>query len=131
MGVGAALAAISYGAMIIEKHFTLDRKDGGVDSAFSLQPEEMKILVKESINAWQSIGKIFYGPTESEKGSLKFRRSLYVSKDMKKSEIFTKDNLRVVRPGNGLEPKYYEKALGKKASKKLVKGTALKWEFLK
>jgi pseudaminic acid synthase len=130
MGIGAAIAAISHGAKIIEKHFTLDRKDGGVDSAFSLQPEEMKLLVKESINAWQSLGKVSYGPTDSEKGSLKFRRSLYVSKDMKKSEIFTKENLRIVRPGYGLEPKYYDKVLGKKATKELNKGTALKWEFL-
>ena len=130
MGVGAALGAISHGANIIEKHFTLDRKDGGVDSAFSLQPEEMKTLVQESINAWKSIGKIFYGATESEKGSLKFRRSLYVSKDIEKNEVFTKENLRVVRPSHGLEPKHYEKVLGKKATKKLLKGTALKWEFL-
>ncbi|SVD18835.1 uncharacterized protein METZ01_LOCUS371689, partial [marine metagenome] len=87
MGVGAAVAAVAHGATVIEKHFTLRRADGGVDSAFSLEPEEMKSLVIETERAWQSLGKVTYGPTEAEKGSLTFRRSLYIGEDMKKGDV--------------------------------------------
>jgi len=107
MGVGAAVAAVAHGATVIEKHFTLRRADGGVDSAFSMEPEEMKQLVVETERAWQSLGKVNYGPTESEKGSVKFRRSLYIAEDMRKGDVLTEKNLRIVRPGLGLPPKYY------------------------
>ena len=131
MGIGVALAAISHGATIIEKHFTLDRNDGGVDSSFSTEPKEMKILVKESIRTWQSLGKISYGPTESEKGGIKFRRSIYIVEDMDSGEKLTKEKLRIIRPGKGLAPKYYDELLGRKVNQKLKKGTPLTWEMLK
>ena len=131
MGIGAALAAISHGATIIEKHFTLDRNDGGVDSSFSIEPKEMKILVKESVRTWQSLGEISYGPTESEKGGIKLRRSIYIVKDMDLGEKLTKENFRIIRPGKGLAPKYYDELLGRKVNQKLKKGTALTWGLLK
>jgi len=131
MGIGTALAAISHGATIIEKHFTLDRNDGGVDSSFSIEPKEMKILVKESVRTWQSLGEISYGPTESEKGGIKLRRSIYIVKDMDLGEKLTKENFRIIRPGKGLAPKYYDELLGREVNQKLEKGTALTWGMLK
>lgn len=130
MGVGAAVAAVAHGATVIEKHFTLSRADGGVDSAFSLEPEEMKQVAIETERAWQSLGSVTYGPTEAEKLSLKFRRSLYIAMDMKAGEKLTPENLRIVRPGMGLEPKYYEKLLGRKVNADVKKGTALNWDIL-
>ncbi len=130
MGIGASIAAVSHGATIIEKHFTLNRSDGGVDSAFSLEPTEMKSLVIETERAWQSLGKITYGPTEAEKSSTVFRRSLYIAKDMKEGEVMSNENLRVVRPGMGLSPKYFETLLGKKVNRDLKKGTAVSWDIL-
>ena len=131
MGVGAAVAAVSHGATIIEKHFTLRRADGGVDSAFSMEPKEMEALVVETERAWQSLGKVNYGPTEVEKPSLIFRRSLYIAKDMKKGDVLNKENLRIVRPGLGLPPKYYDILLGRKVNKDAKKGTAVKWEIVR
>ena len=131
MGIGTALAAISHGATIIEKHFTLDRNDGGVDSSFSIEPKEMKILVKESVRTWQSLGEISYGPTESEKGGIKLRRSIYIVKDMDLGEKLTKENFRIILPGKGVAPKYYDELLGRKVNQKLKKGTALTWGLLK
>jgi N-acetylneuraminate synthase len=125
------VAAVAHGATVIEKHFTLRRADGGVDSAFSLEPEEMKTLVTETERAWQALGKVTYGPTKSEKGSLKFRRSLYIAKDMKKGDILTKENLRIVRPGMGLPPKYYEVLLGRKVNQDVKKGVPVHWELIK
>ncbi|GAA0319196.1 pseudaminic acid synthase [Bacillus carboniphilus] len=125
MGTGVAVASVALGATIIEKHFTLSRADGGVDSAFSMEPEEMRTLVIETERAWQAMGKVTYGPTKSEKASLKFRRSIYVAKDIKAGERFTKDNIRIVRPGYGLEPKYYERVLTTTAKKDLSAGTPL------
>lgn len=130
LGIGVSLASIALGATVIEKHFTLDRADGGVDSAFSLEPHEMKMLVEESDRAWQSLGKITYGPTEKEKVSLQFRRSLYVGQDMKAGDTFNSENLRIIRPGLGLSPKYYEVFLGKKVSGNLKKGTPINWDLL-
>ncbi len=130
MGVGAAIAAVANGATVIEKHFTNSREDGGVDSAFSMEPLEMKQLVIETERAWQSLGKVTYGPTEAEKGSLVYRRSLYIARDMKKGDILNEKNLRIVRPGLGLEPKYYDELLGRKVNKDLKKGTALKWNLI-
>ena len=130
MGIGASVAAVSHGATVIEKHFTLNRSDGGVDSAFSLEPEEMKQLVIETKRAWQSLGTVTYGPMEAEKGSLVFRRSLYIAEDMKNGDVLSEKNLRIVRPGLGLEPKYYDILLGRKVSRDVKKGTAVKWEMV-
>lgn len=130
MGVGAAVAAVAHGATVIEKHFTLRRADGGVDSAFSLEPEEMKQLVIETEWAWQSLGKVTYGPTDAEKSSLTFRRSLYIAKDMKSGEELTTENLRVVRPGLGLPPKYYDVLLGRKVNRDVKKGVAVSWGII-
>lgn len=130
MGTGVAVASVALGATVIEKHFTLSRADGGVDAAFSMEPDEMAALVEETERAWQAMGNITYGATEKEKASLKFRRSIYVAKDIVEGEEFTKENIRVIRPGYGLEPKYYERVLGGKASKSLKAGTPLDWEML-
>src|SRR5690606_25677532 len=106
MGVGVAVAAVAHGATVIEKHFTLRRADGGVDSAFSLEPEELKSLVIETERAWQGLGSVFYGLTEAEKPSRAYRRSIYVAADIKAGDTFTPQNLRVVRPGKGLAPRF-------------------------
>ena len=131
MGIGSSVAAVSHGATVIEKHFTLNRSDGGVDSAFSLEPEEMKQLVIETERAWQSLGKIKYGTSEAEKGSLTSRRSLYIAEDMKKDDILNEKNLRIIRPGLGLPPKYYDVVLGRTVNQDVKKGTAVEWELIK
>ncbi|MGV3597423.1 MAG: pseudaminic acid synthase [Bacteroidota bacterium] len=130
MGIGAAIAAVALGAPVVEKHFTLRRADGGVDSAFSIEPEELKNLVIESERAFLAMGQVFYGVQEAEKKSLRFKRSLYVVKDVKAGDTFTADNLRVIRPGDGMQPKHYETILGKTASRDIKAGTPLTWELL-
>lgn len=130
MGVGASIAAVAHGASVIEKHFTLARADGGVDSSFSLEPHEMQSLVVETERAWQSIGHVRYGPSELEKKSLVFRRSLYISTDMKAGDMFTPENLRCVRPGLGLPPKYYEQLLGRNITIDATGGTPVNWSML-
>ncbi len=130
MGIGAALASVALGACLIEKHFTLSRADGGVDSAFSMEPGEMRQLVIETERAWHSLGKISYSPGEQESKSLKFRRSLYIAKDMEAGEVLTPENLRIIRPGYGLEPKYYDVLLGKKVNRSVKKGTPLSWDLI-
>jgi pseudaminic acid synthase len=130
MGIGAAIAAVALGAPVVEKHFTLRRADGGVDSTFSIEPDELKNLVIESERAFLAMGQVFYGVQEAEKKSLRFKRSLYVVKDVKAGDTFTTDNLRVIRPGDGMQPKYYETILGKKASQDIKAGTPLTWEVL-
>lgn len=130
MGVGVSVAAVALGATVIEKHFTLDRADGGVDSTFSLEPEEMKRLVIETERAWQALGQVSYGPTEKEKKSLGFRRSLYVVQDIKAGETLNSTNVRAIRPGHGLAPKYLDILLGKHVSHDLKAGTPLSWEVL-
>lgn len=130
MGVGAAVAAIALGATVIEKHFTLRRADGGVDSAFSMEPDEMHALVTETGRAWQALGKVQYGATEAEKGSLVFRRSLYIAEDLKAGDVLTRKNLRAIRPGYGLPPKYLEKLLGRKVNRMVKKGTPMQWELV-
>jgi pseudaminic acid synthase len=127
MGVGVSVASVALGAVVIEKHFTLCRADGGVDSTFSMEPAEMEQLVVESERAWQALGQVSYGPTEAEKKSIQFRRSIYVVKDLKAGDILTKDNIRAIRPGFGLPTKYFEMALGKKVSQDVAHGTALAW----
>jgi N-acetylneuraminate synthase len=130
MGVGVSVASVALGATVIEKHFTLSRADGGVDSAFSMEPNEMAQLVVETNRAWKSLGKISYGPTPAELPSLQFRRSIYVIKDIARGELFTMDNIGIIRPGLGLPPKYIDIVLGKEAKTDLSRGTALNWEHI-
>jgi len=130
IGIGAAVAAVALGASVIEKHFTLDRSDGGVDSTFSLEPVEFAQLVLETERAWQSIGRVTYGPTRAEERAVTRRRSIYVAEDLKAGEVLTKTNLRCVRPGYGLAPKHYERLLGKTARCDVKKGTPMRWELI-
>jgi sialic acid synthase SpsE len=130
MGIGASVAAVALGARVIEKHFTLRRSDGGVDSAFSIEPEELKNLVVESERAFLALGEIQYGVQQAEEKSIFYKRSIYVSEDIKAGEEFTEKNLRVIRPGNGLHPKHYTSLLGKKANKDYKKGTPFTVEYL-
>jgi N-acetylneuraminate synthase len=130
LGIGASVAAVALGATVIEKHFTLSRADGGVDSAFSMEPEEMAQLVRECLAAVQALGEIKYGPTPSEEKSLVFRRSIYAAKDMKAGEIIAQDNIRIVRPGKGLKPLFYEYLLGKKIKRDVKIGTPISWDLL-
>jgi pseudaminic acid synthase len=129
-GIGAAVAAVAFGASVIEKHFTLDRADGGVDSAFSLEPHELEALVRESRTAWLALGQAKIGPTEAEKGSRLRRRSIYVAEDMQAGDEFTTTNLRRIRPGHGLPPKFYPELLGRKAARAIKKGTPMSWDLL-
>lgn len=130
MGIGVAIASVALGARVIEKHFTLRRSDGGVDSTFSIEPEELESLVIESERAFLALGTVYYGVQEVEKKSLRFKRSVYVTKDIKAGEVFTTDNLRVIRPGDGMEPKYYEILIGKTAKIDIKLGTPITWEML-
>ena len=130
MGVGVSVASVALGATVIEKHFTLNRADEGVDSTFSMEPAEMAQLVAESERAWQALGQVSYGAPEAEKKSLVFRRSLYVVRDLKTGEVLTKDNVRAIRPGLGLPTKYLEMVLGKSVSCDVKRGTALGWELI-
>lgn len=129
-GIGVAVASVAMGASLIEKHFTLNRDDGGVDSKFSLEPHEMEMLVIETNRAWQSLGAVSYGPTESEISSIMFRRSLYITQDMKKGQALSRDNFRSIRPGFGLAPKHFNELMGKRVKKNLPKGTALSWDLI-
>lgn len=130
MGLGVSVASVALGATVIEKHFTLDRADGGVDSTFSMEPAEMAHLVRETERAWQALGQVNYGPTEAEKKSTQFRRSLYVVQDLKAGAVLTRENVRAIRPGLGLPPKYLEQVLGKTVKQDIKRGTALGWGLL-
>lgn len=129
-GVGTAVAAVALGACVIEKHVTLRRADGGVDSAFSLEPEEVATLVIETERAWMALGQIQYGVQRAEEKSRLFKRSIYVARDILAGEVFSAENLRVVRPGDGLAPRYFADLLGKPARQNLRAGTPLTWEAL-
>ncbi|WP_299041858.1 pseudaminic acid synthase [uncultured Thermosynechococcus sp.] len=130
LGIGVAVAAVALGATVIEKHFTLSRAEGGVDAAFSLEPHEMKLLVEETQRAYQALGKVHYGPTESEKKSLVYRRSLYFVKDMAAGDVITEECIRSIRPGYGLPPKYYDVLLGKQVNQAVERGTAVSWAHI-
>lgn len=130
MGVGASVAAVSLGATFIEKHFTLARSDGGVDSAFSLEPNELACLVTETKRAWQALGAVRYGPTDAEKPSLKFRRSIYIVKDVPAGEPITEKHIQAIRPGFGLPPKFWHEVIGKKAKQDLKRGTPVSWDII-
>lgn len=130
LGIGVAIASIGLGARLIEKHVTLSRQEKGVDSSFSFEPTELKELVEESKKAWQALGKVYFGPVTGEKSSMIFRRSVYISQDMKAGEKFTEKNIRIVRPGFGLAPKFHEILLGKRISQNVKKGAALTWDLI-
>jgi len=130
MGIGVSVASVALGATVIEKHFTLNRADGGVDSTFSMEPTELAQLVVETERAWQALGKVSYGSTEAEKKSMVFRRSLYVVQDLKAGDELTKDNVRAIRPGLGLATKYLEVVLGKVVKQNVKRGTAMSWELI-
>ena len=131
MGCGAAVAAVALGATVIEKHFTLSRADGGVDSAFSMEPAEMQHLVIETERAWHSLGRVQYGVQSAAEGkSMTFRRSLYVIKDVAPGEVLTAENVRAIRPGFGLSPKFLPQVLGRSARCAIARGTAMNWSLL-
>ena len=129
-GVGASVAAVALGATVIEKHFVLDRNAGGVDAAFSLEPHELKLLVTETQRAWQAMGTVVYGGSQAEEKSKQYRRSIYVSRDIKAGETLDKSNLRIVRPAFGLAPKHWQQVLNRVARCDLKKGTPLSWDVI-
>lgn len=130
LGIGAAVASIAMGAVMIEKHITLSRQDGGVDSAFSLEPAEFAGLASECRRAWEALGQVQYGPSEDEKRSLQYRRSLYVVKEMRAGESFDAGNVRAIRPGLGLAPKHLKSILGRVAARDIPRGTPVSWDLL-
>ena len=131
MGIGVSVASVALGATVIEKHFTLNRADGGVDATFSMEPAEMAMLVAESERAWQGLGRIQYGPASANEATSRgYRRSLYVVCDMAAGEAFTPDNLRAIRPGSGLPTKFYDQLIGKHVSKPLKRGTPATWDLI-
>jgi N-acetylneuraminate synthase len=130
MGCGVSVAATALGATVIEKHFTLRRADGGVDSTFSMEPLELRQLREETERAWQAVGQVGYGPTVAEMKSLAFRRSLYIAQDMRAGEVLTPENLRCVRPGFGLAPKHMDSLMGQRIGRDAVAGTPMAWALL-
>ncbi|AJG20582.1 pseudaminic acid synthase [Cupriavidus basilensis] len=130
MGLGVSVASVAMGATVIEKHFTLDRADGGVDSSFSLEPAEFQALVVETRRAWQGLGGVSYGPTDAEKKSLVFRRSLYITRDLKAGEVLDASSVRAIRPGFGLAPKHLDQVLGRAVKQDVSRGTPLEWDLL-
>ncbi|MCP5464805.1 MAG: pseudaminic acid synthase [Deltaproteobacteria bacterium] len=130
LGLAVPLAAVALGACVIEKHFTLDRNDGGVDAAFSLEPHELSLLKQESERAFKALGQVHFGPKGEEAKSLQFRRSLYITKDLPKGHVLQPGDFRAIRPGFGLSPKYADELLGKTLLKDVKTGTALSRDFL-
>ncbi|MBL8350029.1 MAG: pseudaminic acid synthase [Burkholderiaceae bacterium] len=130
MGLGVSVASVALGASVIEKHFTLRRADGGVDSAFSLEPDEMHSLVVETERAWQSLGQVCYGATAAEEKSKVFRRSLYIARDLRAGDVLDASAVRAIRPGGGLPPKYLDQALGARVAHDVKRGTPLSWDLL-
>ncbi len=129
LGIGAAVASVALGANVIEKHVTLSRAEGGVDAAFSMEPHEMKQLVDEVKMAALALGKVHYGvSSKQEEKSKAFRRSIYAIKDIKKGEKLTENNIRIIRPGNGLAPKYYDQILNRVVASDIANGTAMNWD---
>jgi pseudaminic acid synthase len=130
LGVGVSVASVALGATVVEKHFTLNRADGGVDSTFSMEPSEMAQLVVETERAWQALGQVSYGATAAEEKSIVFRRSLYAVQNLKAGDVLTKENVRAIRPGLGLPTKYLEVVLGKYIKQDVKRGTALDWNLI-
>jgi pseudaminic acid synthase len=130
LGIGVAVAAAALGAVAIEKHFTLRREDGGVDSAFSSEPDELAAMVRETANAAVATGAVRYGPNEADRKSLQFRRTLYIVEDMKAGDTITAQNLRAIRPGLGLSTKFMEHVIGRRINADVVRGTAMRWDLI-
>jgi pseudaminic acid synthase len=130
MGVGVSVASVVLGATVIEKHFTLSRAEGGVDSAFSMEPQELAQLVVETERAWQALGGIRYGASDAEKKSIQFRRSIYFVKDVVAGETLTEAHVRIIRPGMGLAPKHLENVIGRKPKVDVRRGTPVSWDLL-
>lgn len=126
-----AIASVALGASIIEKHFTLDRNGGGPDDSFSVQPDELAALCRGTRTAWEALGKVDYGRKSSEQGNVKFRRSLYIVKDLKAGDVLAPDNLRSIRPGFGIQPKFIDTLYGRKVTRDVKKGTPMNWDILK
>jgi pseudaminic acid synthase len=131
MGIGASIASVALGARVIEKHFTINRADGGVDSAFSMEPSEMNALVVESERAFLALGKIQLTIQKAEEKNKVFKRSVYVVEDIKSGDTFTEKNTRVIRPGDGLAPKHLDEVKGKTAKQNIQRGTPLNWGMIK
>lgn len=129
MGTGVAVAAVALGAVVVEKHFTLARADGGVDSTFSLEPAEMAALVVETQRAWEALGRVSYGATPAEQKSLQFRRSLYVVEDLRAGTKLSASNVRAIRPGSGLAPKFFDQVIGRAVARDVKRGTPLSWDL--
>ena len=129
-GIGVAVASVAFGARVIEKHFTLRRADGGVDSAFSLEPAELKALVEETDRAWRAIGTPELGMRPVEKASSAYRRSLYIVRDVQPGDTLTPQNLRSIRPGYGLKPKHYEALIGRTVTQAAEAGTPVTWDLV-
>ena len=130
MGIDTSLAGIALGACLIEKHVTTSREHTGPDSEFSLEPDELGSLCKQSLSVWKSLGKINYELRDEEKENLRFRRSIYVVEDIEVGEQISIKNIRRIRPSFGLEPKYFDEVLGKTAKVVIKKGTPLSWEMM-
>jgi pseudaminic acid synthase len=130
LGIGVAVAAVAMGATVIEKHLTLDRNDGGVDSSFSLEPADFAQLVVETGRAWQALGTVAYGPTDAEQRARLRRRSVYVTQDLEPGDVLTTDNVRCIRPGLGLAPKHFESLLGRRVGQAVKKGTPMRWDLV-
>ena len=130
MGIAVPVAAVALGACIIEKHLTLSRAEPGPDSAFSLEPQEFKAMVDAVRIAEKALGQVHFGLNEKEKASRAFRRSLFVVEDVKPGELFTAENVRSIRPGNGLHTRHLKDVLGKSAAQSIKRGTPLSWEFV-
>jgi sialic acid synthase SpsE len=128
-GIGVSVAAVALGATLIEKHFVLDRQSGGVDAAFSLEPDELACLVLEAKRAYQALGQVTYGGTQAEEKSKQYRRSIYVSENVQQGQVLNAHNLRIVRPAFGLAPKNWDKVLGRIAKRTLLKGMPLDWSM--
>jgi len=131
MGIGTTIAAVAFGATVIEKHFTLSRAEGGVDSAFSLEPDELASLVIETERAWQALGAVRYGPTGAEEKARTRRRSLYIAEDLESGDILTTTNLRRIRPGHGLAPKFIDVLLGRRVTRAVKRGTPVTWDLIR
>lgn len=131
LGIGVPIASVAFGATVIEKHVTLDRSEGGVDAAFSLEPHELRALVDEAARAHASLGEVRYGASAAEQGSMQFRRSLYVVRDIRAGETLTRDNVRAIRPGYGLPVADLERVLGMAVTRDVRRGTPLDWSVLR
>lgn len=130
LGTGVAVAAVAHGAVVVEKHFTLSRAEGGVDAAFSMEPDEMRQLVEETTRAWQSLGSVQYGAGQAEAGSIQFRRSLYITQDIQAGDRLDEQNVRCIRPGFGLAPKHLQEVIGMRVKQPISRGTPLAWDLL-